>query len=70
MVEAGSEPIPAVATTEASPEFTAATGTQPTLTLQEATDRLSPEILQALEDKFNGSLVELRAPDEKDQFFQ
>jgi len=42
----------------------------PTLTLEEATERLGPGILQALEGKFNGSLAEIRVPDEKDQFFR
>ena len=40
-----------------------------TLTLKKATVRIGPKILQALEEKFNGSLAELRAPDEKDQLF-
>jgi len=42
----------------------------PALTLKEAETRLGPDVLQVLEEKFNGSLSEVRAPDEKDQFFQ
>ena len=42
---------------------------EPTLTIEEASARLGPRVLQALEDKFNGSLVQVRAPDAKDQLF-
>ncbi|MGB0744803.1 MAG: hypothetical protein ACPGSB_09785 [Opitutales bacterium] len=41
----------------------------PTLTLDEASARLGPEVLQALETKFNGKLCEVRVIDEKDQLF-
>jgi hypothetical protein len=42
----------------------------PTLSLEEAGERLGPQVLQALEDRFNGSLAEIRVLDEKDQLFQ
>jgi len=41
----------------------------PTLTLEEATVRIGPEVLQTLAAKFNGSLTGLRLPDAKDQLF-
>lgn len=41
----------------------------PTLSVEAAKARLGPEILQALESKFNGSLTEVRSPDTKDQLF-
>lgn len=41
-----------------------------TLTLEEASTRIGPKVLQALEEKFNGNLIEVRARNEKDQFFQ
>lgn len=46
------------------------TETVSALTLEEATAHLGPEVLQVLEAKFNGSLSEVRAPDEKDLIFQ
>jgi hypothetical protein len=64
------EPAAPVAVAEVSPEPAASARTEPTLTLQQATDRLGPDILQALKTKFNGSLAEVRAPDQKDQFFR
>lgn len=42
---------------------------EPTLTVEAAAARLGPKILQKLEEKFNGSLVQVRAADEKDQLF-
>ena len=39
------------------------------LTVDEAAHRLGPKVLQVLEEKFNGSLVEVRSPDERDVFF-
>jgi hypothetical protein len=39
------------------------------LTVDEAAQRLGPKVLQVLEEKFNGSLVEVRSPDERDLFF-
>jgi len=38
--------------------------------LEEASQRLGPDVLQALEGRFNGSLAEIRALDEKDHLFQ
>ncbi len=40
----------------------------PSLTLEEAAARIDPQVMQALADKFNGSLAEVRATDDKDQF--
>lgn len=54
---------------EASPSLQPSAKAEPSLTLQDAAKCLSPKVLQALEDQFNGSLTEVRAPDDKDQFF-
>lgn len=64
------EPSVPVAVAEDLPQPAAVARPVPTLTLEEAGERLGPGILQALESKFNGSLAEIRATDEKDQFFQ
>ena len=45
------------------------TAETPQLTLEEAAQRLGPQVLQLLEEKFNGSLVEVRSPDERDVLF-
>ena len=39
------------------------------ITIEKAAERLSPEILRALEEHFKGSLVKVRAPDERDLLF-
>lgn len=39
------------------------------ITIDKAAERLGPKVLQALDEKFNGSLVEVRAPDERDLLF-
>jgi hypothetical protein len=38
----------------------------PLITKEEATQRLGPKVLAALEAKFNGSLTDIRYPDEHD----
>ena len=38
----------------------------PLITKEEATQRLGPKVLAALEAKFNGSLTDIRYPDEND----
>jgi hypothetical protein len=42
---------------------------KPLITLEEATRRLGPTVLAALSDKFNGSLTDIRFPDENDLLF-
>lgn len=39
------------------------------ITLEQATERIGPQVLQALGEYFNGSLVAVRPPDEKDHLF-
>ena len=63
------EPSAPLEVAEESPALEAVPPAEATLTLEEATARLSPKVLQALEDKFNGSLIQVRATDEKDQLF-
>ncbi len=41
----------------------------PLMTREDATHRLGPNVLAALEAKFNGSLTDVRYPDENDMLF-
>ena len=42
---------------------------EPLITVIEATERLGPKVMAALADKFNGSLTDIRYPDEDDMLF-
>lgn len=42
---------------------------EPLITAEEATKRLGPKVMAALADKFNGSLTDVRYPDENDMLF-
>jgi hypothetical protein len=42
---------------------------EPLITAEEATQRLGPKVMAALADKFNGSLTDIRYPDENDMLF-
>ncbi len=41
----------------------------PDVTVEDASERLGPKVLRALEQNFNGSLTQVRTPDEKDLLF-
>lgn len=60
-----SEHVP-VAKVPSSPKAGSA---KPAITLEEAKKRISPNVLAALSDKFNGSLTGIRPTDKKDIFF-
>ena len=42
---------------------------KPLITVEEATQRLGPNVVAALAAKFNGSLTDIRYPDEDDMLF-
>lgn len=42
---------------------------EPLITAEEATARLGPKVMAALAAKFNGSLTDVRYPDEDDMLF-
>jgi len=42
---------------------------EPLMTIEAATQRLGANVLAALADKFNGSLTDIRYPDENDMLF-
>ena len=42
---------------------------KPLMTQAEAAQRLGPNVLAVLEEKFNGSLTDIRHPDENDMLF-
>jgi hypothetical protein len=42
---------------------------EPLMTIEAVTARLGPQVIAALAAKFNGSLTELRYPDEDDMLF-
>ena len=42
---------------------------EPLMTTEEASARLGPQVIAALAAKFNGSLTEIRYPDEDDMLF-
>ena len=42
---------------------------EPLITAEEATQRLGSKVMAALADKFNGSLTDIRYPDESDMLF-
>ena len=42
---------------------------KPVMSQAEAAQRLGPKVLAVLEAKFNGSLTDVRHPDENDMFF-
>jgi hypothetical protein len=42
---------------------------EPLMTAEEATQRLGPKVIAALAAKFNGSLTDVRHPDEDDMLF-
>ena len=39
------------------------------ISVEQAAERLGPKVLEALEKRFNGSLVKVRLPDESDLLF-
>lgn len=63
--EPSATPVPPVSESPI-PGFTTET---PQLTVEEAAQRLGPKVLQLLEEKFNGSLIDVRSPDERDVLF-
>lgn len=44
-------------------------GAEPLISREDATQRLGPKVLAALQAKFNGSLTDIRYPDENDMLF-
>jgi hypothetical protein len=42
---------------------------EPLMSAEEATQRLGPKVMAALSEKFNGSLMDVRYPDENDMLF-
>ena len=42
---------------------------EPLITVEEATQRLGPQVMAALATKFNGNLTDVRYPDENDMLF-
>lgn len=60
-------PDDAVSPAEASPALMQSDS--PLITLEQATQRLGSVVLAALSDQFNGSLTEVRHPDQNDILF-
>ena len=59
---------------EAAGEFTKAApkivhSGEPLITIEEAAQRLGPNVIAALAAKFNGSLTDVRYPDEEDMLY-
>lgn len=69
---AGYDSVPELSETAAAdPEriVPAAAKKAPSISIEQAAQRIGPKVLGVLQEKFNGSLIEVRAPDNKDQFF-
>ncbi len=52
-----------------APVAAAVTAKTPLISVDEARNKIGSEVLSVLDEKFKGSLTEVRHPDERDHFF-